>query len=580
MISFRKTILTAAALTALLLPFNAIGRVVKVQPVAFDEVRMGGELRERVERNFRRLEEEKYQPDHVFLTEAQSNDWPGDTEGRTILALVLDAQAGRLQPRYLDEIMRRIPDHLNEKGYMGTIHSGLAHEQQLSGNGWMLRALCEYYQWKGGDEVLRLIRSTVDSLFLDAAPLFATYPIAPDERKQGIGAESGSIAATSGRWMLSTDIGCVFIGMEGLIHAYAVLKDARLRKPIEALLDKFLALDLTGIRAQTHATLTACRGLIRYADATGYWRCVDEAARRFNIYRENGMTENFENYNWFDRFDTWTEPCAIVDSYMLAVQLWQHTLDPSYLDVAEEIYYNALCHTQRFNGGFGCDNCPGLATATSHLGVHAPEAHWCCTMRGGEGLSSAVRYSLFKDSKGVYLPFYHEAAYDVRLSSGRNLAFQVSTSYPFNQQVQLNILQAPSSATSIRLALRPWMENVKLTLDGRELPLPEAKWGFLELRRRWVPGQVLELSYTLRAEFRPVLNRKNAEESGRRAFYGPLLLGCEGEASEALPEHPRLEQTGPGEWGVTGTGLRLTPVYHLMDSKVWTGTGYKKRILF
>ena len=232
MISFRKTILTAAALTALLLPFNAIGRVVKVQPVAFDEVRMGGELRERVERNFRRLEEEKYQPDHVFLTEAQSNDWPGDTEGRTILALVLDAQAGRLQPRYLDEIMRRILAHLNEKGYMGTIHSGLAHEQQLSGNGWMLRALCEYYQWKGGDEVLRLIRSTVDSLFLDAAPLFATYPIAPDERKQGIGAESGSIAATSGRWMLSTDIGCVFIGMEGLIHAYAVLKDARLRKPI------------------------------------------------------------------------------------------------------------------------------------------------------------------------------------------------------------------------------------------------------------------------------------------------------------------------------------------------------------
>ena len=68
MISFRKTILTAAALTALLLPFNAFGRVVKVQPVAFDEVRMGGELRERVERNFRRLEEEKYQPDHVLLT--------------------------------------------------------------------------------------------------------------------------------------------------------------------------------------------------------------------------------------------------------------------------------------------------------------------------------------------------------------------------------------------------------------------------------------------------------------------------------------------------------------------------------
>ena len=63
------------------------------------------------------------------------------------------------------------------------------------------------------------------------------------------------------------------------------------------------------------------------------------------------MTENHENYNWFDRFDTWTEPCAIIDSYLLAVQLWEHTMKPEYRDDAELIYYNGICHTQRNNGG-------------------------------------------------------------------------------------------------------------------------------------------------------------------------------------------------------------------------------------
>ena len=77
------------------------------------------ELVSRVERNARRLEAGKYTPDRVFLTDEQSGGWPGDTEGRTVLALVLEEAALGKKARYLDEIVRRIPAHLNERGYMG-----------------------------------------------------------------------------------------------------------------------------------------------------------------------------------------------------------------------------------------------------------------------------------------------------------------------------------------------------------------------------------------------------------------------------------------------------------------------------
>jgi hypothetical protein len=114
-----------------------------LRSVPYDSQFMQGTLERRICQNMQRLCEEKYQPDHVFLTMEQSGGWPGDTEGRTILALTLDAQALHTTSDNLKEILHRLPSHLNERGYMGPVYPDFIHEQQLSGNGWMLRGLCE-----------------------------------------------------------------------------------------------------------------------------------------------------------------------------------------------------------------------------------------------------------------------------------------------------------------------------------------------------------------------------------------------------------------------------------------------------
>lgn len=196
-----------------------------LQQVPYEEIDISGELYLRTMRNFDRLEEERYRPDKVYLTEEESGGWPGDTEGRTILGLVLDAQATKREPLYLQQILDRLPDMLNEKGYMGIIYEGKVNEQQLSGNGWMLRGLCEYYEWKKDEKVLDYIKS-IANLFVMNQGEYRNYPIDTQLRDTKVGAESGSIQKSEGKWMLSSDIGCVFIGMEGLIHAYKILKDS------------------------------------------------------------------------------------------------------------------------------------------------------------------------------------------------------------------------------------------------------------------------------------------------------------------------------------------------------------------
>ena len=93
-------------------------------PAGFENVTVGGELGGRLSRNFDRMETELYQPEQVYWTEQESGGWPGDKEGRTILALVLDGRASHREPKYLGELIRLLPEHLNAKGYLGSIHEG------------------------------------------------------------------------------------------------------------------------------------------------------------------------------------------------------------------------------------------------------------------------------------------------------------------------------------------------------------------------------------------------------------------------------------------------------------------------
>lgn len=555
---------------------GALSAQCTMQEVPFADIRMQGELYERVCKNLARLHEDKYQPQNVFLTEEQSGNWPGDTEGRTVLALVLDAQASHKEPLYLKQIIDLIPSHLNEKGYMGLVYEGKMNEQQISGNGWMLRGLCEYYAWKKDESILPVIKSIAENLFVQGKGFYSNYPIDPDSRKKNVGAESGAIQTTVNGWMLSSDIGCVFIGMEGAIHAYQYLRTPALKEVIDEMIARFLEIDLIKIKAQTHASLTACRGLLRYDDITGEDTYLGEVEKRWQIYKRNGMTNNHENYNWFDRFDTWTEPCAIVDSYLLAVQLWQRTGKPEYRDDAELIYYNGICHTQRFNGGFGCDTCPN--EESPYLKVHAPEAHWCCTMRGGEGLSRVVKYAYQYKGDTLYVPFFHPSELSWSKSKTESFSLQQQTEYPFGDTVTFRVKENSAKIKSLKFPALPWASDYEVSLNGTACDL-RIKNGFITLCADFRPDDTIELSFKQKLVAVPMLHVQHADFPRQRFYYGPLMLGAKTDEPVSLSGTEQLKPIGDLQFKVSGRNVVLSPIYHLLNPAVWK-SDYKNQILF
>jgi hypothetical protein len=548
----------------------------KVHPVT--QVLVSGELQTRILKNFDRLEETKYQPEHVFLTNKESGNWPGDTEGRTILGLVMDAQSSGREPKYLKKIIDLIPEKLNSKGYMGDIHpAGTMDEQQLSGNGWMIRALCAYYEWKKDKKVLQTVKSIVDNLFVPGKGYYKLYPIDPKMRTKEVGEAMGNIDKKLGNWMLSTDIGCLFIGMDGAINAYKYVPSKALKVVIDEMIERFLEIDLVLIKAQTHATLTAMRGLLTYAEITGNPILINEVAKRWELYKMYGMTENYANYNWFTRYSANTEPCAIVDSYMVAAHLWSLTREVRYLPYLDLIYYNAICHGQRLNGGFGCDKFS--ASDINSIAIAAYEAHWCCTMRGADGLSKVAECSYFTKADSLYVVHYGDNKATVNFGKKSSISLQQKTQYPFSGEVNIEITQAKNtSAIILKLnALSEWSRSIAVYINGQTVHFVVEN-GFIVLKHKWKIKDKIKFTFENKIRVMPAQNKMLYTNNQKKIMYGPLLLGYSGKPNLKLNNNVQVTSLSPILFKVDSSDIELSPVYHLMNKEVINS--YKKQIMF
>lgn len=425
-----------------------------------------GESAARASLLFSRLEGPMYRTADIYSVE--SGGWPGDWEGRTILALTLLHQITGKEPAYLAEILEELPRHLNEKGYLRQVYeNGELNEQQLSGHSWLLRGLCAAYESDVCEKpatVLSEIEAIVRNLFLPAIGKYRQYPIREEDRVKD-GEASGHIGKKVGDWYLSSDTGCAYIPLDGLSHAYTVLDadsaDRELVDGLRILLDEmtetFYKIPFLQIQAQTHATLTACRGLMRLNRHTPDSKKLAFVEKIFRMYIEHGMTANYANKNWFGRPE-WTEPCAIIDSFILAAELYDATGDARYLPYVQKILYNGVYASERHNGGFGTDTCTGALEKAENafLACSSYEAYWCCSMRGGEGLASVQKYALrILDESHAELLYPVSGVFTV---GEKTIA--IRTDYPADGETTIRVLQnSNDTALTLRVCLPESVET-------------------------------------------------------------------------------------------------------------------------
>lgn len=443
---------------------------------------MTGWLRDRTDANLARLHRPDYEPARVL---AGTGDWPGDMPGRLILALSRLATVTGSTSDRLHQLVDGLD--LNAAGYLGPVRTTEVDEQQLAGHGWLASGLISYH------------RLTGDGLALDRAHRIATALLAPgvnrlDSYPERIavadsgGAAAGTTVERQGEWVLSSDTYCVFIALEGLVSVYAATGDDALAAAIDRCASTVDSADLPGARAQLHASMTAARCLLDAGRS-------ELATRIYDLYAASARTVNHATYNWFGRPDSWCEPCATVDTFLLALGLWRTSRSQRYLEDARRILLNGLGRAQRSHGGFGCDTC----TDADHpvLGTHIDDAWWCCTMRGAVGLTEAVgaAYSVVGDVVSVDL-------FQSGVTEVNGVTLRQRTSFPAGGDV--------------------WIEtdrDVKLSSPGVMAPTTVRAGGELHIQ---VPMTE---------------HRENVDAAGDlvRWMRGPLLLGQADDVDELVP---------------------------------------------
>ena len=545
-------------------------------PASFDGLEIAGDLAKRAGQNYDRLESDIYQPPLVFENPfGSSKTWPGDWEGRTVLGLTLLARSTHREARYLDDILRLYPGKMNSRGYFGPLLDPKAvDEQQLAGHGWVLRGLCEYYEWKHDERVLEMINNVVRNLALPTRGQHSIYPIDPAIRfvKGGV---AGEIVAHLGNWKLSSDNGCDFIFLDGVTHAYQVRGGADLKALIDEMIARFLEVDVIAIKAQTHATLTAIRALLRQYENSGDPRLLEAVEKRYKLYRSQAMTETYANFNWFERPE-WSECCAIIDSFMIGVQLWRHTGDPAYLEDAHLIYFNGMGRGQRNNGGYGVDTYAGAHDP--YLEVNTYEAPFCCTMRGGEGNARAIEYAYFSRPGELVLPFFHDSKASLQIGDGA-VTLRQTTGYPYQGTVKLEIISSSlKQPVRMHFVAPSWTKSHRLRLNGKDVPVRTNK-GFVEVRSPLRAGDTMALDFDLVTGARDTFNPYSIR--GYHAFHsGPLVLGYEGPTEIALPRDSELIPDEPGSFRAKATGTRLARINDLNVLKVSEKDPFRRQVLF
>lgn len=286
------------------------------------------------------------------------------------------------------------------------------------------------------------------------------------------------------------------------------------------------------------------------------------------------MTENYENYNWFGK-PWWTEPCAVVDSYIDAIWLWQVTGNADYLETAHQIYYNGICFEQHANGGFACNSCSG--SKNCQLGVFVEEAHWCCSMRGGEGLSRVAQYQAFKTDDRIIFAQFENGRYVFRF--GRDsIVFKESCLYPYAGKVYLEVESSYMQFDpEIRLFAPSWINEPVVSVNGNIIRM-DVNGRFLCFTYELKDGDLIEYTFKMKTQAMEMQNI-HSNPSYHKFLYGPLLMGYEGKDTIPLSQDIIIEPITKELFKVKDQNLFLNPVCHQMNAKVKLDN-YKTQVLF
>jgi len=310
-------------------------------------------------------------------------------------------------------------------------------------------------------------------------------------------------------------------------------------------------------------------------------RWQDMVATKTALTGGNGSRHSGEAFG--DAFElppdrAYNETCAAIASMQWSWRLLLATGDPRYADHIERVLYNGFGAAVSADGlRFFYVN--PLQRRADHFEDDDPgrRREWfscaCCPPNIMRMNASLEHYQATVAGDTLYVQQYAGAAIRAPLTGGV-LDLDVSTAYPWDGAVQLAVRVAPAADCALALRIPAWSPDVFVRLNGEAVRPDRRPDGYLLLRRRWQPGDVLALILDVSPRLTYPSRRIDALRSSAAVERGPLVYCFEqadqrdGDVADLavgagwLSERPAVLPAIGSTVVVEADGLHLPPADH------------------
>ncbi|MCC6730473.1 MAG: glycoside hydrolase family 127 protein [Chthonomonadales bacterium] len=263
------------------------------------------------------------------------------------------------------------------------------------------------------------------------------------------------------------------------------------------------------------------------------------------------------------------ETCCTVAWMALTVDYLRMSGSSLAADELEIATWNAVLGAQNADGRWWTYNTPmdGERRASAHDIVFqarpgTPELN-CCSVNGPRALAMVADWGFMAAGAALVVNHLGPGACTARLASGNRLTLAQQTDYPIGDRIRLLLSLSRPEDLALRVRVPGWSERTEASLNGRALPPPEPG-AYLEIERRWEPGDKLDL----RLDMRPWLWVGEREAAGKASIYrGPLLLAYDPRFGVLSPEElPELQAGTTGACAPERPGSTPRPTPLLLTS--------------
>jgi DUF1680 family protein len=254
------------------------------------------------------------------------------------------------------------------------------------------------------------------------------------------------------------------------------------------------------------------------------------------------------------------ETCCTVAWLAMSVEMLKLTGNPIVADELELSTLNSVVGMHSVTGRWATYNTPmnGVRRASAHSIVFqaregSPELN-CCSVNSPRGFGLISEWAAMRDPQALILNWYGPGQIEVPLEPGLSVTLAQETTYPVSGRVSIRVDPTTATTWAMKLRIPHWSQQTRVWVNG-EAVLSGTPGAYLCLRRRWSPGDVIQLELDMSLHAWP----GERECAGLASLYrGPVLLTFDHRYNlqRAAGSEPKVREVD--EWtGRLGYDLRI-----------------------